>query len=341
MTTAAQRRLLREFRKFQDDPPLGVTGAPTEDNILKWDAIIFGPEDTPFEGGTFKLTIDFTENYPHDPPKVKFVTKMFHPNIYQDGSICLDILSDKWSPTFDISVTLHSIQSLLDDPNPHSPANGLAADLFMKNKSEYIRKVASSVEKSWNDEIPDSDNDSLYDEDPETDFVPEMEDVVVVDPFTDDFGLKLLFNPVDNDVIGPLFHSNEDNVLGELFDEEPEASAINANSDLNMPLPMMMFNANEDSVSSALSDEEPEVSDTDSNSDLEMPLPTMMSNANGRILSIEVEFFDEVWSYRAPNDEVSEVSDTDANSDQKMTLPLMMTGMLAIVAICIVAVKIY
>ena len=84
MSTPAQRRLLREFRRFQDDPPLGVTGAPTKDNILKWNAIIFGPEGTPFEGGTFKLTIDFTENYPYDPPIVRFVTQMFHPNISQD-----------------------------------------------------------------------------------------------------------------------------------------------------------------------------------------------------------------------------------------------------------------
>ena len=231
MSTAAQRRLLREFRKLQEDPPMGVSGAPTEDNILKWDAIIFGPDDTPFEGGTFKLTMEFTDKYPHDAPKVKFVTKLFHPNIYQDGSICLDILSDKWSPTFDISITLHSIQSLLDDPNPHSPANSLAAELFMTNKSEYIRRVASSVEKSWNEEDPD-DNDSLYDDDIDTDFVPIMEDVVAIQRHpvvfesnedivsaSSDFGLKLLFTLVENDVIGPLFNADEDNILVALFDE--------------------------------------------------------------------------------------------------------------------------
>ena len=231
MSTAAQRRLLREFRKLQEDPPMGVSGAPTEDNILKWDAIIFGPDDTPFEGGTFKLTMEFTDKYPHDAPKVKFVTKLFHPNIYQDGSICLDILSDKWSPTFDISITLHSIQSLLDDPNPHSPANSLAAELFMTNKSEYIRRVASSVEKSWNEEDPD-DKDSLYDDDIDTDFVPIMEDVVAIQRHpvvyesnedivsaSADFGLKLLFTLVENDVIGPLFNADEDNILVALFDE--------------------------------------------------------------------------------------------------------------------------
>lgn len=77
---------------IKEDPPAGVSGAPTEDNILMWEAIIFGPQDTPFEDGTFKLTLEFTEEYPNKPPTVKFVSKMFHPNVYADGSICLDIL---------------------------------------------------------------------------------------------------------------------------------------------------------------------------------------------------------------------------------------------------------
>lgn len=77
---------------FQDDPPAGVSGAPTEENILKWEAVIFGPTDTPFEEGTFRLSLHFTEEYPNKPPAVKFTSKMFHPNVYGDGSICLDIL---------------------------------------------------------------------------------------------------------------------------------------------------------------------------------------------------------------------------------------------------------
>jgi ubiquitin-protein ligase len=84
MTTPARKRLLRDFRRLQDDPPQGVTGAPEEDNILQWVAVIFGPDDTPWEGGTFKLTLSFAEEYPNKPPKVKFLTKMFHPNSMKD-----------------------------------------------------------------------------------------------------------------------------------------------------------------------------------------------------------------------------------------------------------------
>lgn len=75
----------------------------------------------------FELFLEFTEEYPNKPPKVKFTSKLFHPNIYKDGNICLDILNTNWSPIYDVSSILTSIQSLLSDPNPNSPANAEAA----------------------------------------------------------------------------------------------------------------------------------------------------------------------------------------------------------------------
>ena len=110
------------------------------------------PDDTAWEDGTFKLTLEFSEEYPNKAPTVKFVTKMFHPNIYADGSICLDILQNQWSPIYDISAILTSIQSLLCDPNPSSPANSEAARLYGENRREYERKVKEIVEQSWNAE---------------------------------------------------------------------------------------------------------------------------------------------------------------------------------------------
>lgn len=98
------------IRRLQEDPPTGVSGAPTDNNIMIWNAVIFGPHDTPFEDGTFKLTIEFTEEYPNKPPTVRFVSKVFHPNVYADGGICLDILQNRWSPTYDVSAILTSIQ---------------------------------------------------------------------------------------------------------------------------------------------------------------------------------------------------------------------------------------
>ena len=69
--------------------------------------------------------------------------------VYNDGSICLDILQTRWSPTYDVSAILTSIQSLLDEPNPNSPANALAGQLYTENRNEYIKRVASIVEQSW------------------------------------------------------------------------------------------------------------------------------------------------------------------------------------------------
>jgi len=99
--------------------------------------------------GTFKLSVVFTEDYPNKAPQVKFITKMFHPNIYADGAICLDILQNQWSPIYDISAILTSIQSLLTDPNPNSPANSEASKLYVENKGEYNRRVKAIVEESW------------------------------------------------------------------------------------------------------------------------------------------------------------------------------------------------
>ena len=117
--------------------------------MMRCEAIIFGPDDTEWEGGVFRLLVEFGEKFPSEPPKVRFLTKMFHPNIYADGAICLDILQNQWSPIYDISAILTSIQSLLTDPNPQSPANSEASKLYVENKGEYNRRVKAVVEESW------------------------------------------------------------------------------------------------------------------------------------------------------------------------------------------------
>ncbi|KAH7820800.1 putative ubiquitin carrier-like protein [Monocercomonoides exilis] len=149
MTTAARRRLMKDFKRTQVDSPDGIRAVPLDTNILIWKAVIFGPDNTPWEGGVFKLIMQYSEEYPNKPPVVKFLTKIFHPNVYADGSICLDILQKEWSSIYDSIAILTSIQSLLTDPNPASPANAEAAKLFTDNPREYERRVREIVEESW------------------------------------------------------------------------------------------------------------------------------------------------------------------------------------------------
>lgn len=70
---------------MQTDAIDGISAAPSADNIMLWNAVIFGyllgrPEDTPWEGGTFRLSVEFTEEFPNKAPMVRFLTRMFHPN---------------------------------------------------------------------------------------------------------------------------------------------------------------------------------------------------------------------------------------------------------------------
>ena len=115
---------------------------PCADNLLVWNAVIFGPSDTPFEDGTFKLLLTFDESYPNKPPSVKFLSKMFHPNVYANGELCLDILQNRWSPTYDVAAILTSIQSLLHDPNPNRYVScHLPKVPQMPKQHRYIAKI--------------------------------------------------------------------------------------------------------------------------------------------------------------------------------------------------------
>lgn len=154
---------------MQQDPPSGVSASPVEDNVMIWNAVIIGPADTPFEDGMFRLAIQFDEQYPTKPPTVKFISEMFHPNIYPTGDLCLDILQNKWSPTYDVAAILTSIQSLLNDPNTASPANVEASELFKDHRSQYNKRVRQTVEKSWNDIDDEDDDDDDDDEDDDED----------------------------------------------------------------------------------------------------------------------------------------------------------------------------
>lgn len=138
---AGKPRILCDLKEIEQNPPSHVSAGMINDDIFNWEATIMGPSKSPYAGGVYKLVIKFPDNYPFSPPKIKFTTKIYHPNIDALGNICLDILNVKWSPAMSISNVLLSITSLLDDPNPHDPLNKEAADLYLTNNMGYKQKA--------------------------------------------------------------------------------------------------------------------------------------------------------------------------------------------------------
>ncbi|EKF39713.1 ubiquitin-conjugating enzyme e2, putative [Trypanosoma cruzi marinkellei] len=145
----ARRRLMQDLQRIQRGTNSFFSARPIDGDLFHWRAVVLGPESTVWEGGIFKLQLDFTDEYPCAPPKVRFLTRdMFHPNVYVDGNICLDTLKTEWSPILDVETLLMMIISLLSDPNPSSAANGEAALLYTNAKDKYEERVRHLVEAS-------------------------------------------------------------------------------------------------------------------------------------------------------------------------------------------------
>ena len=137
----SKKRITKELEEMRKEPPSNCSAGPLYNDILNWEATIIGPAESPYAGGIFNLQINFTEKYPFKPPKVKFVTRIFHPNINSHGSICLDILNVNWSPALTITKLLLSISSLLTDPNPKDPLVKSVADMYLYRRDEYNKKA--------------------------------------------------------------------------------------------------------------------------------------------------------------------------------------------------------
>ncbi|CAK0784310.1 Ubiquitin-conjugating enzyme E2 35 [Coccomyxa viridis] len=138
------RRIVKETQRLISEPAPGISAEPAEDNLRYFKVLIFGPTSSPYEGGIFKLELFLPEDYPMAAPKVRFITKIYHPNIDKLGRICLDILKDKWSPALQIRTVLLSIQALLSAPNPDDPLAENVAKHWKENEQEAV-----ATAKEW------------------------------------------------------------------------------------------------------------------------------------------------------------------------------------------------
>ena len=118
-------------------------------DLTQWTAGIPGRSNTLWQGATYPITISFPEEYPSKPPKIKFPTGFYHPNVYPSGTICLSILNEEqdWRLAITIKQVVMGIQELLDSPNPDSPAQEPAWKAFSKDLATYEKKVKEQAKR--------------------------------------------------------------------------------------------------------------------------------------------------------------------------------------------------
>jgi len=140
-TKGLPRRIIKETQRLISEPVTGISATPYQDNFRYFSVAIEGPEETPYENGVFQLELFLPADYPMAPPKVRFLTKIYHPNVDKLGRICLDILKDKWSPALQIRTVLLSVQALMSAPNPDDPLDNNVAELWKNNEPEALKKA--------------------------------------------------------------------------------------------------------------------------------------------------------------------------------------------------------
>ncbi len=155
-TNYAIKKLWKEFKDINENGELPFTsGLEGDENIFHWIVMIEGPESTIYEGGLFQAKLDFPANYPNMPPKMVFLTKMWHPNIYKNGKVCISILhppevdhlneletlDEKWRPVLGVKEIILSVLSMLTSPNLDSPANVDAAIQYRDSYKSFKKKT--------------------------------------------------------------------------------------------------------------------------------------------------------------------------------------------------------
>ena len=146
MSNQLPRRIVKETQRLIAEPVTGISATPYADNLRYFAVSVEGPPDSPYAQGVFQMELFLPADYPMAPPKVRFLTKIYHPNVDKLGRICLDILNDKWSSALQIRTVLLSIQALLSAPNPDDPLDTGVAEMWKTNEKEALRRAKEFTE---------------------------------------------------------------------------------------------------------------------------------------------------------------------------------------------------
>ncbi|CAH8478347.1 unnamed protein product [Heterobilharzia americana] len=146
------RRLYKEWRDFTADPIDGIRITLNERDMTQVEAVLDGPVGTPYEGGKFRLRMIIPLQYPIEPPKAYFCTKIFHPNIAPTtGEVCVNTLKKDWKSNLGLRHILLTIRCLMIEPNPESALNEEAGRLLLEDYSEFVSeaRLLTEVHAFW------------------------------------------------------------------------------------------------------------------------------------------------------------------------------------------------
>ncbi|XP_021733655.1 ubiquitin-conjugating enzyme E2 4-like isoform X2 [Chenopodium quinoa] len=145
MSSPSKRRESDFMRMLMSD----FTVETINDAVNEFNVVFHGPKESPYDGGVWKIHVKFPDSYPFKPPSIRFLNKIFHPNIDEhSGSVCLNVINQSWSPMFDlVNVFEMFLPQLLLYPNPSHPLNSDAGYLMMRDKKRYEQKVKEYCEQ--------------------------------------------------------------------------------------------------------------------------------------------------------------------------------------------------
>jgi ubiquitin-protein ligase len=155
-------RITRDIKKIHEDSDRHGIMIMDGDSPNKFTAFIMGPLDSPYANRQLEFSIELPERYPMEAPKIKAISRIYHPNIISTrdpditqqqaatmgtdlGTICLNIFKGEWSPALSLLSSLISIQQLLADPNPDDPLEPEIAELYVNNRAEYNRRAIAFI----------------------------------------------------------------------------------------------------------------------------------------------------------------------------------------------------
>ncbi|KAL9957082.1 hypothetical protein ACROYT_G038673 [Oculina patagonica] len=135
------KQVVKELTSLSSDPPEGIKVFTNEEDVTDIQATIEGPAGTPYEGGLFRVKLVLGKDFPASPPKGFFLTKIFHPNVANNGEICVNTLKKDWKPDLGVKHILLTVKCLLIVPNPESALNEEAGKLLLEKYDDYSKRA--------------------------------------------------------------------------------------------------------------------------------------------------------------------------------------------------------